>query len=243
MSFKKIIGLIASGLALYWYKQEMESSYKEDLEKQQQEHEDYIRELLKENDRLEDIVNPDGDAEHAPVVFSASMRQGGVTLNQTEITLTCTNTADYPVEIGDFQALLWIAGLKSLKCIPANVGEVKIPAKSSIDFRLYAAGGIVIQDYVACKRAINRIARGKDTSVMQANTFIPLSEKPILLNLQYLWYWKGGEIECFDYDVPGSYRWKFAGWVHGSKAGYNAAKENQAENSGSYWKNQDEIDE
>lgn len=243
MELKKIIGLIAGGLALYWYKQDLEKQYNDDLDRVKTENEDYVRDLLKENENLENIVNPDGNAEQAPVVFTAAMRQGGVTLNQTEIILTCNNTADYLVEIGDFQAVMWIAGIKSLKCIPANVGEIKIPAKSSMQFRLYASGGIVIQDYVSCKRALNIMARGKDTSVMKSNTYIPLEAAPVVMNLQYLWYWKGGEVACFDYDVPCSYRWKYAGWVHGTKAGYNAAKENQTENSGTYWKNQEEIDE
>lgn len=238
---KKIITLIATGLAAYFYKQSVDLAKQNEQEKQ--DHEDYVDNLLDEIDELEGKVNPNGDATQAPVIFTAEMRQGGVTLNQTEIILNCTNVSSNQVEIGDFQSHLWLAGMKSYKCMPANIGSVKIPANTTVSFRMYADAGIVIQEYVNCKKALNKLASGKDTSVMSAGTYIPLAKQPVLLNIQYLWYWKGGETECFVYDVPGSYRWKYAGWVHGVNAGYNAAKEKDQDKNPSYWTNTDKIEE
>ena len=52
---------------------------------------------------------------------------------------------------------------------------------------------------------------------------------------------RGGivDVYSFAYDIPGSFRWKSAGWTVGTKTGYNAAKEKQQDKNPSYWEKYD----
>lgn len=246
MDTKGLIGLLAGGgLALYFYKQNQQAQedFETRLNEANKEHEAFVAQLLYDKEALEDIVNPSGNVDQAPVTITAAMTQGGVTLNQTEIILTCTNNSGYSVELGDFQLIIWICGNKSLKCMPSNINSIKIPARKTVSFRLYAREGIVIQDYVNVKKQLNELARGESSSFMKANTSIPLSKEPVVMNMQYLWLSKAGEKECFAYDIPCSYLWKSAGWTHGSNAGYNAAKEKEQDKNPSNWEDMREIDE
>lgn len=238
MSLSKIIGLASAALAVYFYTKNEESS--EQLVAAQKEHEKYVNQLLEENQKLEDIINPNNDVLQSPVVFSVSMRSGGQMLEQNEITLRCTNTSDSIVEIGDFQARVWVAGYMADMCVPANISRIKLNAGETKSVVLYAGYGRFFLDYVDVKRALNILYDGKNTSTMRMETFIPLSKAPVLMNMQYLWYWKGGEEECFVYDIPGSYRWKYAGWTCG-KTGYNAGNENQQKKNPSHWVDVDEL--
>lgn len=244
MKLNTVIGLVSAGVAVSLYS--TVSEIQEEIKEERRQHERYIKSLLEENEELEDRVDPNSNSHQAPVVFTATMRAGGHTLNQNEITLTCTNISDSTVDLGDFRANLWIAGVKSLKIIPANINSIRIPANSTVSFRFYASGSpIAIQNYIDCKKRLNIMYDGKDSSFMRSNTFIPLDKSPIELDLEYLWYWSGGEEECQVYGVPGSYRWKSAGWTAGTKAGYNAANESQQDKNPSYWERYDEqpIDE
>lgn len=238
MNNSRFLGLAAAAIALLSIKKNRDLQV--EIERERDNHADYVDMLLGEVEILEDKVNPNKNAHAAPVIFSANVHQGGHTLNQTEIILNCTNTSDSVVEIGDFRANIWLANIKSYRCIPANIGNVKIPAKSTVSLRLYAGSGIISQKYVDVKRALNKLYDGKDSSYMRKGTFIPLAKMPVILNIQYLWFWKGGEEECFAYDVPGSYTWKSAGWTISSKSGYNAAVENQQDKNPSYWEKYDE---
>lgn len=238
MKLSKIIGLASAALAVYFYKQN--EVIRDDIAREREDHARYIEELLSENNDLEDKINPNGNANQAPVVFSVTMRSGGQMLEQNEIILNCTNTSNSVIEIGDFRANIWLAGIKSDLCYPANIGSVKIPKKGTVSFRLYAKYGKLFRDYVDVKRALNILYDGRNTPTMRKETFIPISKLPVLMNLQYLWYWSGGSEECMVYDIPGNFRWKYAGWTVGKYVGYNAANENDQKKNPSYWQKYDE---
>lgn len=240
MDFSKIIGLVAAVAAVLLYKKS--ADLKEEIEQEREDHIQYVEDLLAENNELEDKINPNDNASKSPIVFTVSMRSGGQMLEQNEITLNCTNTSNSIVEIGDFQARVWVAGYMADICIPANISRIKIGAQQTKSFVLYAGYGKMFRDYVDVKRALNVLYDGKNTSTMRKETFIPMSKQPVLLNMQYLWYWSGGEEECFVYDVPGSYRWKFAGWTCGD-TGYNAGNEKEQKKNPSYWASTEEISE
>lgn len=237
MKLSKIFGLASAALALYFSRQkdEVEKKYSAQLKEERKQHEAYVDEILKENKELQNIVNPNAGSYQSPVVFTATVNAGGQTLNQNEIVLNCTNTSGVQVEIGDFLCNIWIAGIKSLKIMPANITSIKIPAKSTVSFRLYARDQIAIQNYENVKKSLNMMCDGTNKSFMRANTYISSDRKPILLNMQYLWYFKGGEEVCYAYDIPGSYRWNSAGWTAVPKVGYNAANENHRKKNPSYW--------
>lgn len=241
MGIKKIIGLAAAGVAVYLYDQTKKQE--EQVKKMREDHEKYVAALLAEKEELENKIDPNGNADKAPVVFTVTMYQGGVTLNQTEIYLNCTNKGKVDVELGDFQAFLWLAGVKSLKLMPANIGSFKVSPGRTVSFRLYAGDGIVIQDYVDCKKRLNYLGKGESTSVMKSGLFIPLYREAVLMNIQYLWYFSGGETKCYAFDVPGTYTWKYAGWVHGTNAGYNAANEKEQKKNPSTWVDMSELED
>ena len=237
MKVSKIIGVFSALLAWYWASETDEAQ--KELENERKNHEEYVDTLIKENKDLQHRLNPNTGVKQSPVVFTVTMISGGQTLNQNEIILNCTNTSEAMVEIGDFRANMWLAGFKSYKVIPANIYGIKIPAETTVSFRLYARDCIAVQNYADAKRALNMMYDGKDQSFMRADTYIPMDELPVLLTMEYLWYWSGGFEECFAYDIPGSFRWKSAGWTVGTKTGYNAAKEKQQDKNPSYWEKYD----
>lgn len=241
MGFGKIISLVAAGVAVYFYKQS--SELKEQNEREKEAHEDYVNELLREKEELQDKIDPNANSYQSPVIFTASMRSGGQMLENNEITLHCTNPTDSTIELADFQARIWIAGYMADLCVPANLVSIKIPANKTVSFRLYAQYGQMFTNYNDVKRALNIMYDGKNQSKMRKETFIPLSDSPVVMNIQYLWVGSSFEDECRVYDVPGSYRWKYAGWVHGSDAGYNAGNEKQVKRNPSHWNNTEKIDE
>lgn len=239
MSLKRIIGLLASGLAFYWYKK---SDDAEDLAREK-EHEQYVNQLLAEMDKLEDRINPNDNASAPPVTITASMRVGGQMLEAKEIVLNITNHSDINLTLQDFQAHLWVCDYMADRCVPSNITSIRVPAKKTVEFRMYAEYGQMFSDYVAVKRALNKMYDGKNSTFMRADTFIPLEKAPVVMNLQFLWVGSGFEDECFVYDVPGSFRWKFAGWTEGKDAGYNAANTKSKYLDDTYWNNTDEIAE
>lgn len=240
MSLSKIIGYASAALAVYFYKQS--SDLENEIKSEKKAHEDYVRELLAANSALENKINPNLGSYQSPIIFSATMRSGGQMLEQNEITLNCTNPTDSIIEISDFQARIWLAGYMADLCIPANIASIKIPANKTVSFRLYARYGKMFRNYVEVKRALNLLYDGKNTSTMRAGTFIPLDKEPVLMNMQYLWVGKGFEDKCYVYDVPGSFRWKYAGWTVGAYVGYNAGDENQQKKNPSSWTDTGEID-
>lgn len=240
MNLSKIIGVASAGLAVYFYKQFADLQDESDREKKDREA--YLNAVLREKEELEDRIDPDTNAYQSPIVFTASVRAGGQLLEQNEIILECTNPTDSIIELADFQSRIWIAGYMAELCIPSNLSSIKILPKRTVSYRLYARFGYMYRNVGNVKRALNRLYDGKDQSLMRKNTFIPLSKAPVLLNIQYLWIGKGFEDKCYDYNIPGSYRWKFAGWVPGAKAGYNAADENEVERNPNAWPNTTKIE-
>lgn len=240
MSLSEIIGYASAALAVYFYKQS--SDLEKEIELENKAHEAYVRELLAANSALENKIDPNLGSYQSPIIFSVTMRSGGQMLEQNEITLNCTNPTDSIVEISDFQARIWVAGYMADLCVPANILSIKIPAKKTVSFRLYARYGKMFRNYIEVKRALNLLYSGKAASTMKAGTFIPMENDPVLMNMQYLWVGKGFEDECFAYNIPGSFRWKYAGWTVGSYVGYNAGNENQQKTNPSYWTGTQEID-
>ncbi len=235
MNITKIIGAMAAGMAVYFF-----SKKEKEFDAERKQHQEYVDQLLKDNEALENELNPNNGLYQSPVVFTATMNCGGHTLNQNEIILNCTNLSEGSVTIGDFRAKLWICGVESYKLIPANINSIKIPAGKTVSFRLYARNGIAIQSYVEIKRKINMLADDRDSSFMRSDTFIPAYDMPVELDIDYLWMHNAGEDEeCHVLGVPGSFRWKSAVWTVGNKVGYNAASESQQKKNPSHWQQYD----
>lgn len=240
MSIKSFIGLIASGVAVYFYKQQLDADYAEKQKQFEEERQYFLDELAKSESK----VNPNGNADHAPLAITGTVRFGGLTLNQLEVWLNVKNYSDHAVEIGDIRSRLWVGNIRSERVMPSNTGAWYIPANSTVRIRLYARGDIAYPngDHKNVKRNLCYLA---GISKIKDNTTISLSKKPALLDLQYLWYWSGGQEECVAYDVPCDFEYRFAGWTVGGYEGYNAGVENQQKKNPSYWQKYDEqpIDE
>ena len=241
MTLSEIFGLVSAGLAVYFYKKK--SDVQDAYDQEVKDHEEYVEVLLNENEELEDKLDANINAYQSPIIFTATVRSGGQMLEQNEIILNCTNPTDSYVELEDLQARIWIAGYMADLVVPASISNFKIAPGKTVSFRLYARYGKLFREYVEVKRAINQLYDGKNTTTMRAETFIPLSDDPVLMNIQYLWVGKGFEDECFVYNVPGSFRWKSAGWTIGNGSGYNAGDEKDQKKNPSHWSNTSEIDE
>lgn len=239
MSLKSVISLIATGAAVWFYKQSLEAEYKEKEAQLQEDREYFLNELAEANEKL----NPNGNKTSAPLAITGSVRFGGLTLNQLEVWLNIRNYSERDVEIGDIRSRLWVGWIRSERVMPSNSGIFKIPAGKTLRLRLYARGDVAYpNDYKAVKQnlcALAGISRIKD------NTVIPVQDLPAELDLQYLWYWSGGFEECVMFDVPCDFEYRFAGWTVGAYAGYNAGREKQQEANPSYWQKYDQqpIDE
>lgn len=241
MTFSEIFGLVSAGLAVYFYKKK--SDAQEESKQEQEAHDDYVAALLDEKAKLEDKIDPNLNAYQSPVIFTATVRSGGQMLEQNEIILNCTNPTDIKIELSDFQAYIYICGYKADLCVPANLSSIKINPGATVSFRLYARYGKMFREYVQIKKALNMLYDGTNSSTMRADTFIPLSDVPVELDIQYLWEGSSFSDECFVYNVPGSFRWKYAGWSVGVKSGYNAADEKDQKKNPSHWADQKKLKE
>lgn len=239
MNLKSIIGLLASGLAVYLYRKDLNG----ELEKVRKDHLDYVNQLLSEKERLEDKIDPNENASAPPVTITATMRVGGQMLEAKEIVLNITNNSDINLTLQDFQAHMWVCGYMADRCVPSNITSIRVPARKTVEFRMYAEYGQMFSNYVDVKRALNKMYDGKNSTFMRADTFIPLAKAPVIMNLQFLWVGSSFEDECYVYDVPGSFRWKYAGWTEGKDAGYNAANTKSQYLDDTHWNNTDEIAE
>lgn len=236
MNIKSLIGLLVSGVAVYFYKQQLEAEY---LEKQE-EAEEYRRSLLDQISELEDKINPNGNASTSPLTIVGSVCFGGLTLNQLEVWLDVRNNSDNDVEIGDIRSRLWVGWLRSERVMPSNNSMWIIPARKTVRIRLYARGDVAYPngDHKNVKRnlcALGGVSRIKD------GTIISVDKEPAELDISYLWYWKGGQDECHVFDVPCDFEYKFAGWTVGGYEGYNAGSENQQSKNPSYWTKYDVL--
>ena len=239
MNLKSIIGLLASGLAVYLYRKDLNG----ELEKERKDHLDYVNQLLSEKERLEDKIDPNENASAPPVTITAIMRVGGQMLEAKEIVLNITNNSDINLTLQDFQAHMWVCGYMADRCVPSNITSIRVPARKTVEFRMYAEYGQMFSNYVDVKRALNKMYDGKNSTFMRAGMFIPLEKAPVVMNLQFLWVGSSFEDECYVFDVPGSFRWKFAGWTEGKDAGYNAANTRSQYLDDTHWNNTDEIAE
>lgn len=245
MEFNKIIGLASAALSLWFYKKTKDevNAAREEIEEERKNHADYVNELLSENERLEDKVDPNKNANQPPVTITATMRVGGQMLEAKEIVLNITNTSNIALTLKDFQAHIWVCGYMADLCVPSNVNSIRIPAKTTMEFRMYAEYGKMFSNYVDVKRALNKMYDGKNSTFMRAGMFIPVDKAPVVMNLQFLWVGSTFEDECFVYNIPGSYRWKYAGWTEGADAGYNAVNPKSRYLDDTYWNNTDEIND
>lgn len=239
MNIKSVIGLLVGGLALYWYKKDFDA----ELENERKAHLDYVNQLLSEKEELENKIDPNGSAVAPPVTITATMRTGGQMLEAKEIILNITNNSDINITLQDFQAHMWVCGYMADRCVPSNITSIRIPARKTVEFRMYAEYGQMFSNYIDVKRALNKMYDGKNSTFMRAETFIPLDKAPVVMNLQFLWVGSSFEDECFMYDIPGSFRWKYAGWTEGNDVGYNAANTKSEYLDDTYWGDTNEIKE
>lgn len=237
MDIKSIIGLVASGLAVWWYKQDLEAEYQSKLDELAEDRQYYLDEMAE----LEAKVNPNGSAHQAPLAITGTVRFGGLTLNQLEVELSVKNYSDHNVEIGDIQSRLWVGNIRSERVIPSNNGNWIIPAGKTVRIRLYARGDVAYpNEYKSVKENLCRLA---GISKIKDKTTISLSHEPAFLDIQYLWLSSVADEECFVFDVPCDFEYKFAGWTVGGYAGYNAGNKNQQKKNPSHWVDTTELDE
>lgn len=237
MSLKSIITLVASGLAVYFYKKDLDEKYAAQQEQFEKERQYYLDEIAK----AENKANPNGNADQAPLAITGTVRFGGLTLNQLEVWLNIKNYSSNSVEIGDIRSELYVGGIYSGFVKPSNIGRWVIPANGTKRIRLYARGDVAFPDgeYKNVKRALCALA-GIDK--IKDGTIISVSKVPAELDIDYLWYWPGGHDECHHFDVPCDFEYKFAGWTVGGYEGYNAGRKNQQEKNPSEWTKYDEQD-
>lgn len=237
MSVKSFISLLAGGVALYFYKQKIDDEY----QRKQQELEDERQYYLDEIAKAESKANPNGTADQAPLAITGTVRFGGLTLNQLEVWLNIKNYGSNSVEIGDIRSELYVGGIYSGFVKPSNIGRWIIPANTTKRIRLYARGDVAFPngEYKNVKRALCQLA-GIDR--IKDGTAISVNKVPAELDIDYLWYWSGGQEECTAFDVPCDFEYKFAGWTVGGYEGYNAGDQKQQERNPSYWTKYDDKD-
>ena len=119
MSLKSIITLVASGLAIYYYKKQVDEEYQAKLQELEDERQYYLDEIAK----AESKANPNGSADQAPLAITGSVRFGGLTLNQLEVWLNVKNYSNNSVEIGDIRSELYVGGIYSGFVKPSNIGR------------------------------------------------------------------------------------------------------------------------
>lgn len=239
MKIRNIISLAAGAVALYFYKKSVDDT----LAEKQLENQQYIDMLLEQLAETQAKYGVE-DADN-PVTMSCTVKMGGITLNQLEVWLNIRNNTDSTVEIGDIRGRLFIGGIRSERVIPSNISHYKINANSTIRVRLYARGDVAYpNNYNEVRRALAPLCGSYGVKIPNG-TVIGIEKLPVSLDLQYLWYWSGGEEECIDRDIPGEFVYKFASWTVGSTEGYNAGRENQQGKNPSYWTKYDKqpIDE
>lgn len=229
--------MVVSGLAVYFYKKQVDEEYQAKLQELEDERQYYLDEIAK----AESKANPNGSVDHAPLAITGSVRFGGLTLNQLEVWLNIKNYSNNSVEIGDIRSELYVGGIYSGFVKPSNIGRWVIPANSTKRIRLYARGDVAFPngEYKNVKRALCALA-GIDK--IKDGTIISVDKVPAELDMDYLWYWSGGQEECSAFDVPCDFEYKFAGWTVGGYEGYNAGREKQQDANPSYWEKYDEQD-
>lgn len=216
MNIKGFIGLLAGGLAMYWYKQELDARYRDELAKSQAEYLDVINEL-------EDKVNPDNDdADRIPLSIKSFMNIGDTNLREIDLQLVIENKSDIPIEIGDFRCFLYIGGYLADKLVPSNVSKIYIAPRSKFNFILYRKNW-----------------KPFDSSALELVAFHGRSNSYI--DLSFLWYVADGQTEIVKHKIPVSTTYMGDGWnAITPYIGYNAAVVSEREDNESYWYKYDE---
>lgn len=231
-----ILGALAYGV--YYFTQGKGSQDNQDDQDYKTKYEDEKQrneQLQNAVDELEDKVNPNTNEHQPNLSITSIMQSGGLTLSHNSIELVIRNNSSIDVELGDFRCDLYLAGVKSLKLMPANNGQIVIGANKTVTYKMYARGGEAIQDVGEVKRMLNKML-GDDKKKFSTNTFIPIQMKPVELDVACFWFWKGNDEKLVFYNVPGSFKYRYDGWTVGTPwVGYNAASESQRKNNPSLW--------
>lgn len=225
MNWKVLIGLAAGAAGLLYYKKQLDAEYEAASKRFDEERQQYLDEIA----AREEIINPNGTATQPPVSIIGSVTMGGYTLNQLQIDLDIKNYGSYDVELGDWRSVLTVGDIESSRVFPSNLIKVVIPAGKTKTIRFYARGD------QAFPGIYDHVIRGLGIDKLQKGLHIEAKDVPASLDIEVLWYWKGGKEEARFYDVPCSFDWPYAAWVPGRKEGYNAGREKQQKMNPSYW--------
>lgn len=225
MNWKLAIGLIAGAAGLWYYKKQLDAEFEGKSKAFDEERQDYLDELAAKDK----IINPNGSANQPPVSIVGSVTMGGYTLNQLEVNLDIKNNSSYEVILGDWRSVLTVGGVESTRVFPSNLLKVSIPANSTKSIRLYARGDM------AFPRVYDEVIRGLGIDKLTRGLHISADKMPASLDVEVLWYWKGGKEEARIYNIPCSFDWPYAAWTPGAYEGYNAGREKQQKMNPSYW--------
>ena len=235
-----IIGLLVGGLFVWKFGKDSKAKLADIQDSYEQSKEKYLEYI----EELEDRINPDNDnAERLPVEITADMRLGGGWLNQIEITLHIKNLSEAEVELGDFRSRLTVGGYESLTVIPANTAIVKIPAGQTRDYVLYKEDDYTFKGSHKEPYMALSMLSGKKDGTIPKNHIFPAELYAAELTMAFLWMWKGGQEECFMYNLPCKVTFMGNGWgVNYDWVGYNAGNKNHQKNNPSYWTRYDGQD-
>ena len=235
-----IIGLLVGGLFVWKFGKDSKAKLadmQDGYEKSQKQYLEYIQEL-------EDRINPNNDnAERLPIEITADMRLGGGWLNQIEITLHIKNISEVEVELGDFRSRLTIGGYESLTVLPANTSVVKIPAGQTRDYILYKEDDYTFRGSHKEPYMALSMLSGKTDGTIPTKHIFPAELYAAELTMAFLWIWKGGQEECFVYNLPCKVTFMGNGWgVNYDWVGYNAGNKDQQKKNPSHWTQYDGQD-
>ena len=216
MNIKGIIGLLAGGLAIYWYKQELDARYRKEWADQQNEYLDVIEDL-------EDRINPDNDAaDRIPLIIKPLMNIGDTDLQEIDLQLVLENKSDVPIEIEDFRCFLYIGGYSADYLTPSNTSGIYIAPRSKVNFILYR------NDWPPFS-----------SSALESAAFYGRSN--CYIDLFFLWKVADYTEEVKKYKIPVSTTYMGDKW-NASKPyiGFNANDNGDREDNKSYWYKFDE---
>ena len=216
MNIKGIIGLLAGGLAIYWYKQELDAKYSKEWADQQKGYLDTIEDL-------ENRINPDNDAaDRIPLIIKPLMNIGDTDLQEIDLQLVLENKSDVPIEIEDFRCFLYIGGYSTDYLTPSNTSRLYIAPRSKVNFILYR------NDWPPFS-----------SSALESAAFPGRSK--CYIDLFFLWKVADYTEEVKKYKIPVSTTYMGDKW-NASKPyiGFNANDNGEREDNESYWYKYDE---
>lgn len=216
MNIKGIIGLLAGGLAIFWYKQELDSKYRDEWSKHQKGYLDTIEDL-------ENRINPDNDAaDRIPLIIKPLMNIGDTDLQEIDLQLVIENKSDVPIEIEDFRCFLYIGGYFADRLTPSNTSGIYIAPRSKVNFILYR------NDWYPFS-----------SSGLESSAFPGRSN--CYIDLYFLWKVAGYTEEVKKFKIPVSTTYMGDKW-NASKPyiGFNANDKSEREDNESHWYKYDE---